>query len=180
MKITGKSTKVDKIILSLCEIIVGVLLLINPVSFTGAIISILGLLLLVPGVFSIIRYFKKPAQEAARAQDLTQGLLEVIGGVFCFFKSGWLIAAFPLLTALYGVLTLVAGVRKIQWAIDRYRLKVDKWFWEAISAAVTLVCAGFILLNPLSSTVAMWIFIGVTLIVEAVFDMLTMLFVKEA
>jgi uncharacterized membrane protein HdeD (DUF308 family) len=173
-----KSSKFDKLVLALCEIIIGTLLLINPISFTKAIITVLGVLLLVPGVMSIVRYFKKPPQEAAMDQDLTMGIMQIIAGIFCMLKSGWLIAAFPLLTALYGVITLIAGVRKVQWTIDCFRLKANLWFWEAISAAITLICAVFILCNPLASVAAMWIFIGVTLIVEAIFDALTMFFVK--
>ena len=39
------------------------------------------------------------------------------------FRSGWFIAAFPVLTMLYGVATLVTAFGKLQWTADLLRLK---------------------------------------------------------
>ena len=44
-------------------------------------------------------------------------------GLFCMFRSGWFIAAFPVLTMLYGVATLVTAFGKLQWTADLLRLK---------------------------------------------------------
>lgn len=177
-KTSGKFSKFSKLIMALCELVMGVVLLIDPLGFTTAIITILGVLLLFVGLVSVIRYLKTDAGVAAQGEVLTQGLLEVIAGLFCIFRSNWFIVTFPLLTVLYGVITLVAGISKIQWTVDLVRTKADKWFWAAISAVVTLACSAVILRNPFSSTAVLWTFIAVTLIVEAVFDVLTVIFAK--
>lgn len=175
------TSKAAELIFAAAELVLGILLLINPVSFTSAIITVLGLLLAIMGIAAIVRHFKKNPAEAARGQDMTQGLVMIVGGMFCMMKSTVLTtAALPLLMLVYGAMVLVSGLAKVQWAVDKYRLHADKWFWEAISAAVTLICAVFILSNPLSSAAAMWIFIGVTLLVEAVLDVLAAIFVREA
>jgi uncharacterized membrane protein HdeD (DUF308 family) len=168
----------SKLILALCELILGVVLLINPVKFTSIIISVAGLLLLAGGLVSILRYFKASPAEAAVGQDLTQGLLGIIAGLFCIVKSEWFIVTFPLLTVLYGVITLITGVSKIQWTVDLLRNRAEKWFWAAISAAITLICSAVILGNPFTSTFALWTFIAVTLVVEAVFDVIAAIFAK--
>ena len=51
----------------LLEILVGVLLLINPVGFTSGIIIGAGLVLLLVGIVCIIKYFRAEPQEAAKS-----------------------------------------------------------------------------------------------------------------
>ena len=160
---------------SVCEIVVGILLLVNPTGFTAGIIIALGVLLAVLGVLGIVRYFRTEPVRAALEQQLIRGLLMLLLGLFCIFNARWFIATFPVLTMLYGVGLLVVGVAKVQWTVDILRVKVGRWYLPGISALVTLVCAAVILLNPFASTVALWVFIGVALIVEAMVDLLAIL-----
>ena len=95
-------------------------------------------------------------------------------------KSQWFIVTFPLLTVLYGVLALINGVGKIQWAVDLLRKKSKKWFWAAISAAVMLICSLVILADPFRSAVVLWVFIGVTWIADAILDVIAMIFERKA
>lgn len=160
---------------SVCEIVVGILLLVNPTGFTAGIIIALGVLLAVLGVLGIVRYFRTEPVRAALEQQLIRGLLMLLLGLFCIFNARWFIATFPVLTMLYGVGLLVVGVAKVQWTVDILRVKVGRWYLPGISALVSLVCAAIILFNPFASTVALWVFIGVALIVEAVVDLLAIL-----
>ena len=50
------------------EILVGILLLIDPVGFTSGIIVVFGVVLAVIGVASLFRYFRNDAETAARHQ----------------------------------------------------------------------------------------------------------------
>ena len=152
------------------EILVGILLLIDPVGFTSGIIIVFGIVLAVIGVVSLFKYFRMDAETAAQENGLVKGLIFAIFGLFCAFKSEWFIITFPLLTVLYGILTLISGVSKVQWAVDMLRAKQKYWFVEVIGAILTIVCAVLILSNPFTSTAFLWTFIGVTMIVEAVVD----------
>ena len=40
------------------------------------------------------------------------------------------------------------------------------------SAAISIVCGITVITNPFSTTAVLWMFIGITLIVDAVFDMI--------
>ena len=111
------------ILMCLAEILIGILLLINPLGFTSGIIMGLGVLLLVMGAMSVVSYFRTSAAEAARQQSLAKGLGLMLTGAFCALKSEWFIAAFPLLTVIYGVIILVTGLVRIQWTVDTLRLK---------------------------------------------------------
>ena len=170
----------ESLMMSLVEILIGILLLINPVGFTSGIIIAFGIVLTIMGLGQIIRYFRTDAEEAANGGKLTKGILFAVLGLFCAFKSGWFIATFPVITMLYGVLILVTGASKLQQAIDMVRVRQRYWFVALIGAILTLLFAVLILLNPFASTAVLWSFIGITLIVEAVMDVATFIFAKRS
>lgn len=62
--------------------------------------------------------------------------------------------------------------------VNIIRLKSKRWYLAAVSAALTLLCAAVILLDPFVVAEALWIFTAVTLIVEAVFDFVTIILNK--
>lgn len=167
------------LLMCVVEIIIGILLLINPVGFTTGIIMVFGGILTIWGIASLIAYFKDAPDFAAKGNQLSKGLLLVCFGLFCLFKSEWFIVTFPLLTVIYGIFSLVTGVSKIQWAVDMLRLKQKFWFIAFISAILTIAFSVLILVNPFTSTAILWIFIGVSLLVEAVADLITYILRKK-
>lgn len=164
------------IIMSLVELIIGILLLINPVGFTSGIIIVFGIILMFCGLVNIVKYFRAEPEDAAAKQLLAKGLAELLVGAFCAFRSHWFVVTFPVLTLIYGVVILFAGLTKVQWAVDMLRLKRKKWFLAMISAAVSIVCGVVIITSPFSSTAVLWMFTGISLIVEAVFDIMAAIF----
>lgn len=167
---------INTVVICLCEILVGVLLLINPIGFTSGIIIMLGIVLLISGIISVIGYFRTDAAIAVREQGLAKGLISSALGLFCILQSHWFIVAFPILTFLYGAAILVLGLFKIQFTSDMIRMKKKRWGFAALSAALNILLAVIIFMNPFGSTIALWTVMAVTLIFEAVFE-LVMVFV---
>lgn len=163
------------ILLCLLEALVGVLLLVDPIGFTSAIVIALGVALLIGGLVAVVTYFRADAVEAALSRTLAKGLALLLTGAFCVLQPAWLIDVFPRLTILYGIFTLLAGLSRAQWAIDALRLKTGRWLFPAVSAAVSISCAVVVLANPFLSTLALWMFTGIALIVNAVLDVLVLL-----
>ncbi len=167
------------LLMCIAELLIGILLLIDPIGFTSGIIIVLGIVLALDGLRCCVRYFREDPAEAAEQGNLGKGLIFLITGLFCALKSEWFIATFPVLTVIYGVVTLMTGIRKIQWAFDMLRQKQKYWFVALIGAVLTLTFAVLILCNPFSTTAILWTFIAVSLIVEAVVDILTYIFGKK-
>lgn len=164
---------------SIIELIIGILLLINPIGFTSGIIICAGVVLTIMGICKLFKYFIDEPEDAAKSHNFSKGTLILLLGIFCMFKSEWFIQAFPLLTVIYGIFTLIIGITKLQGSIDMKRLDNKYWYVALISAALTLICATFILANPFATTAVLWTFIAVTLIIEAVMDILTFAFAKK-
>ncbi len=165
----------NAIVLCIIEALAGILLLVNPVGLTAGIIMAVGIALMVVGLLNVIGYFRSSPKEAAVGQLLMRGLISLLAGAFCTFNPQWFIITFPVITIFYGVAVLISGLSKVQLAIDMLRLKNDKWWWGAISAVISIICAFVIISNPFSSTVALWWFAGISLIAEAVFDAITLI-----
>jgi len=165
---------VNAIILCIIEAVTGVLLLIHPVGFTTTVIIVAGIALMLDGLLNVINYFRRSPAEAAVGQLLARGLVYILTGAFCTFNSEWFLVTFPVVTVLYGVAVLVGGMGKIQMAMDMRRMANSKWWWGMISAAISIVCAIIILNNPFSSTVAIWLFTGISLIAEAIVDVIAL------
>ncbi|MCD8197072.1 MAG: DUF308 domain-containing protein [Lachnospiraceae bacterium] len=161
---------------SLCELIIGILLLINPTGFTSFVIIVIGVVLLLRGILNVISYFRTNPEEAAREHSLAGGVILLAIGLFCIFCTNWFLVTFPMLTFLYGVIILLAGLMKIQWVVDCLRLKKKQWLLELISAALSLICGIVIITNPFTSTAVLWTFAAVSLIVEAILDFASVLF----
>ncbi len=170
----------NSLLLCLFEILVGTLLLINPAKFTVAILTAFGAVLIATGIISVLSYFGSDPVEAASSQSLFKGLLALVAGIFCVARSDWFIVAFPVLAVLYGVVVLIVGLFKVQWTVDLIRMKLGRWGLPAASAVVSLICSVVILGNPFGAAVALWIFTGVSLIVEAVLDIISIFMISAA
>ncbi len=165
----------NAIIMCIIEVVVGILLLVNPVGFTAGIIIATGIALMIDGLLNVIRYFRSSPMEAATGQLLMRGLIALLAGAFCAFNPEWFIVTFPMIAILYGVAVLIGGLSKVQITMDMLRAKNSKWWWGAISAVISIICAFVMINNPFSSTVALWWFTGISLIVEAIFDIITLI-----
>ena len=172
----NKKREIGRNILAcLLEALVGVLLLVNPAGFTSFIIVGAGILLVAYGLISLIQYFRMPVEEAAKKQPMSKGLLFMMLGIVCIVFTEWFVTTFTMLTILYGIALLLSGLAKVQWSVDLYRLKKGRWALAATSAGITLVCSAVIIGNPFPSTRILWLFTGIALTAEALFDLVILI-----
>ena len=161
---------ISKLIVCACEVAVGVVLFINPEGFTKIVVTGLGILLCVLGAVALINYFRMSPEEASLSQELTRGILALLLGVFCIYKSEWIMKTFLPIIVLYGVACLVVGVMKLQWTVDMIRMGMTRWVPTAIAAALSIIAGLVIVLSPSKS---MWTFLAVALIVTGVADLVS-------
>lgn len=164
------------IIMSLGEILIGILLLIKPIGFTKGIIIIVGSILIILGIINIIKYVTSDIFQSIKEQSLSTGLIFVTIGLFCVLRTNWFIITFPVLTILYGIMIFIMGLKKVQWSIDLVRLKRKHWFIVGLSAVTSIMFAIIIMNNPFSTTAILWQFTGIILIIESILDVVALVF----
>lgn len=171
---------IGNIMMFLGELVVGILLLINPLGFTKTIIIGIGICFTVMGILQIIKYFQTHILDILREHSLSNGLILTVFGVFCVFWSDWFIATFPVLTVIYGVIILITGLKKVEWMVTALRLKRKYWYVTGINALLTIVFSVVVIGNPFSTITILWQFTGIMLIIEAIFDIVSIVFgIKE-
>ncbi len=166
----------SNLLISLCELLAGILLLLDPVEYTKIVIMAVGLALVIMGVILSLSHFRTPAEEAARNYRLTIGLLLLAGGIFCILGFQWFLTTFPVLPTLYGVVLVVDGIVKIQWTVDMARFRNPQWFLALIGALLCLAMAAFIFSDPFTDTDILWICTGIFLILCALLDLVTLVY----
>ena len=164
------------IIMSLGEILIGILLLIKPIGFTKGIIIIVGSILIILGIINIVKYVTSDIFQSIKEQSLSTGLIFVTIGLFCVLRTNWFIITFPVLTILYGIMIFIMGLKKVQWSIDLVRLKRKHWFIVGLSAVTSIMFAIIIMNNPFSTTAILWQFTGIILIIESILDVIALVF----
>lgn len=172
---TRLQRNIHKIILCLAQIVIAVLLLINPDAFTAGIIVAISIFGVAQGIVHIIRYLRMAPIEAARQQLLSKGLGLIIVGLFAMFRSSWFIGIFPLLAVLYGVVILAVAVMRVQWSVDMMRIGNPAWKFMGAGALISLAMGVVIVLHPFATVSVLWSFVAVTLLISAVMDMVNIL-----
>lgn len=160
------------LLFAVLELLFGVILLFRPVGFTTGILVVSGAVACGGGVMRLIAYFRAPALIAQQEQSLFHGLILLSAGLLFILGSGWIVTLLPALTILYGAAILISGFYKIQQTADMLRLKENGWTWVAANAALSLVFAVIIILNPFTSTALLWTFTAISLLMEAVLDII--------
>ena len=151
-------------------IVVGVLLLYNPSFFAVAIIRIAGILFLLLGIWDVIKYFRMKPEEAAKGSGFYSGMLMVTVGLFSIFGENWFVRVFPVLAVVYGLMQILLGYRVLQQMMDALRVKNPVWKMRAISAGLSILFGFVIIFNPGMTMINIWVFTGVTMIIEGVLD----------
>ena len=97
-------------------------------------------------------------------------------------EFGWNDTDYGLITGcfsiVYAIAMLILAAYKVQYAVDILSLSSIRWYFPAISAALAVVLALFILLNPNTAMNIVWGFMGVSIILEAGLEIATIILLK--
>ena len=146
--------------------ILAVVLLVWPdQAVTVAYFAAAGIVILI-GLWRVIRYFREDPKEAREQQLLSGGALRVFLGVLMLLynvdvRNSWL-------QAICGAALLVVGSIRLQAAFDLKRRSVETWMVPLSVAALSLILGIAALLIPQSRAVLM---LGIALCVEALTDL---------
>lgn len=157
------------LMLALGELVLGILLLVNPMGLASVVIILAGVLMIALGGYHLVRYIRLPREKAAETWNLATGTGLITVGITAIANQHWLVQMFGTLAAVYGIMTTVISFMKLQIAVDALRWKRPYWYLMAISFAVTAILAALLFIQPFAES-TVWIFAGIVLLVLAVLD----------
>ncbi len=154
----------------LIEVIVGIFLLVNAHAFLQYLMLIAGVIVSVLGVISLIKYFVAKPEDAEKGA-LTSALTMLTLGVVLIIYQGFIVNLDAYLAYIIGAVILYSGYQKLESMVEKIRNK--KFFIVSlISALLTIAFAAIVFFLKGN---AVWIFVGVTLLVEGGIDLVDMI-----
>lgn len=168
------------ILMVLFEIAVGSLLLINPDGFTRAILVSFGVIMLIIGIVNLIKYVSKKKSSLFPVLRLIAGIVSIIVGAIFTFGTSMIMGIFTLIAIVYGIILIVSGVMKMQ---DFFQAKKYEPYVPIVilfSAIASVVLGLIIIINPFEMAMLAFRFMGISLIVEAVIDILTLVLIAKS
>ena len=164
--------KFTGIVSILVFLVSGVLLLARPTLFTDLSVWFLMVILAGLAVYWGVRYFRSTPEQGAMGYDLAEALLALSLSLVLFFRRDLFDAALPM---LWGALLVVGGFLLLQTAVDFLRMKVSLWWPQLAGAIVALALGALALVRPAFLTERMPLFIGISLIVVAAFNLMNLI-----
>lgn len=167
-----RTAKIGYIVFSILLMAAGCVLMIYPrisVQVVGVLTSIIMILF---GIFKVIGYLSKDLYRLAFEYDLALGILLILLGVIELVKPGTLMTV---LCVTVGIAALADGLFKIQISINARPFGIRQW-WVILAIAVITAGAGIaLMLNPSSGSDALMVLFGLTLTVEGILNLITVI-----
>lgn len=172
-----KEIKNEMIIISLALFFLGVFMIIFPETSQELLCRSIGVVLCIWGVFRLIAYFKTAGQEVLASFGLVQGVSLLAFGLFFVLKPDVIASLFGV---ALGILILIDGVLKLQYAVEFYHLKTELWWVEVIIAAAVIIMGIVSLINPFGTVSTLMIFMGIIFVIEGVTDFIAIIRISGA
>ena len=164
------------VVLVVVEIILGVLLLINPEFFTKLAVIVIGVILIFFGIVFLVRYFKERNEpDSNSGGTLAIAIIALALGIICTFFSWWIIGLFGVMAVFIGIILIITGILKITTYSDNKKQGLPVSAMTIVGAVISIILGIIIIINPFSAVNVLWIFAGIALIVAGILDLIAII-----
>ena len=160
-------------------IVAGLVMVIFPSMTQSTIAYVLSIVLVLFGLFRLLRYFHKTDRDGDG--DLEYGSpVDFVVGVVFIVLAGLVAKMFiSIIPLVFGIFILICGVLKLEQGIALLRVKSNKAKPVMIIAAVTVAIGLFAAFNPFSAGRVLIVIIGAGLLFSGITDLVTAGFVSK-
>ena len=153
---------------SIIYIIIGLIMLLNPIFVRNAVNYIMGVFAILYGVIYIITMYQKKDSEVFSKFNLLGGILCVSFGLFLIFNPEVLFSLIPFCA---GVIIFMDALTLVYQSISLKRLEINRWWINLIISLVFLIFSVYIMINAKDIPDLLIRIIGVFLIMDAITDL---------
>ena len=167
-----KTAKIGYLVMSGLLCLLGVLVICDPGASMRTLGMLCGLTMLAFGLVKLIGYFSKDLFRLAFENDLSSGILMLVLGASLLLRTEGSLSFF---CTVLGILILTDGLFKVQIAVEARTFGIPQWPLLLAAAFVT-ACFGCVLIfRPSLQVQLMGRLLGVSLILDAILNTITML-----
>ena len=144
------------------SVIIGALIVWQPLAAAAAVAIILGIYAIVGGlVYAGLGIFSKTRGGWSRVGHIVLGLLFIVAGILIFIHPGIAAASLATFVAIIiGIMWIIEGIV----ALSTLGQAAAKG-WTVFFAIISIIAGIFVLLSPLWAAAVLWLFLGISLIV---------------
>lgn len=162
MKDIIKKKEIKGILGSLLLIVLSVFLMLKPIEIIGFLIKVIGMILLICGVFDFANYFVNKKEESLFDYGLVKGIIEITIGVLFIFKYDLLINLFP---CILGLIIVFINIFKLQTAISLKEFE-SNYMTGVIISSLSIILGLVIVINPFETLEVVIIVSGAVLLIS--------------
>lgn len=167
-----RTAKIGYIVVSAVLMILGTMLIVNPMFSAAVVGTVAGVLMIAFGIFKLVGYFSKDLFRLAFQYDLAFGLLLIVLGFIVLVKPEHVMT---FLCVAIGISVLADGLFKIQIAADARRFGIRNWWLIMISAVLTGLVGLVLLFEPSGSSQILIMILGISVFADGLMNLITVL-----
>ena len=167
-----KAAKISYIIISTLLCVFGVVMMAVPELSVTVVGTVLGIAMIVFGIVKLAGFFSKDPYQLVFESDLVFGILYLIFGLLLLLRTERMMALFGL---FFGLMLLADGLTRVRIALDARPFGIRAWWLILISAISTAILGLVLLFHPGEGTRVLTQLLGVTLIVDGIMNISTIL-----
>ena len=159
------------ILTSVVIFVIGIFLFIQPDTVITMISVVLGILFLIPGITSLVDYFKEKNNSS-----LILGVITCLISLILIINTKFVASILPFILGIYFV---VNGISRVQYALELKKQNFDKFSTSLILALLIIVCGVVFIINPFDGALAITKIIGIFMIIYSVLDISNTVIIKK-
>lgn len=160
---------------SIVFLIFGLFLVFRTEGTIHLISSLIGMILLLNGGWSLIKYFKEE-KDTPYNIGLIYGVVAIIAGIILILNPKAVASVLPFILGIYFTIT---GVVKLKYALDIREFKKENPTFMLILSILTILCGILFIINPFGGAIALTQIIGIFMIIYACLDIANYLSLKK-
>ncbi len=157
---------------SIVYIIVGLIMLLNPDFISHAVNYVIGVLVIIYGVFYTVSIYQKKESGLYSKFDLLAGIICISFGLFLILNPDMLVSLIPFCT---GVVLFMDAISFIINSIALKKMESKTWYINLVFGIIFLGFSIFVMVTAKNISLLLVRFIGGFLIVDALLDFLTVI-----
>lgn len=158
------------VITSVIILVLGIFLFIQPDTIIHMISIILGGIILIPGITSLIDYFKNKYQPS-----LISGVITIIIGMILIVNTKLVASILPFILGIYFI---VNGINRLQYALQLKRQAIN-YSTSLVFSILIIICGILFIINPFGGALVITKVMGIFMIIYAVLDLANTIFIKK-
>lgn len=163
------------IVSSIILFLFGLLLILNAEGFIKSISAIIGVILLLIGIFPVVDYFRYRKDGILAGIGLISGIFSIVCGLMFLLNENMLMILIPV---FIGVWMIINGINKLQIAFEIRDKNETSWVVTFVFSIIIIITGAYFIINPISGAELVTQTLGIIICIYALLDIIDCILIK--